>query len=153
MRYALRELRPADEECTVRHRHRMFVDAGRPDDAQMAARSEAFRVWLRPRLADRRYYGWMAEFDGQVVAGLGMMDVDWPPHPLHEEPARGYILNVYTEPAHRGQGLARQLTDIAIAEAKRRGLHVLFLHATEAGRAVYAKAGFRSINEMQLHLD
>lgn len=150
--YSLRNVSVADCDCIVRHRHRMFVDAGRSDDALMAERSATFRDWLRPRLADGRYYGWLCEHGTEVVAGLGMMTVDWPPHPLHLEPARGYILNVYTEPEHRRRGLARRLTERALTEARTRGLHVLFLHATEGGRLVYAQAGFRSLNEMQLHL-
>ena len=151
-RYALRPLGPTDLDIVVRHRHRMFVDAGKPDDDGLAGKSDAFRDWLIPRLADGRYYGWLALAGKEVAAGLGMMTVDWPPHPLHLEAARGYILNVYTEPAHRRQGLARLLTTRALDEARQRDLHVLFLHATEQGRYVYEQAGFRSINEMQLHL-
>lgn len=150
--YTIRPLTPADLDTIVHHRHRMFVDAGKPDDEAMRAKSAAFREWLQPRLADGRYYGWFAMAGEEVAAGLGMMTVDWPPHPLHLEPARGYILNVYTEPAHRRHGLARRLTDRALEESKQRGLHVLFLHATEQGRYVYEQAGFRSTNEMQLHL-
>ena len=149
--YSLRAIAGSDLDAIVRHRHRMFVDAGRPDDAGLRAKSDAFREWLQPRLADGRYYGWMIEHESEVVAGLGMMTVDWPPHPLHLEPARGYILNVYTEPSHRRQGLAKRLTERALAEAAERQLHVLFLHATEHGRLVYDQAGFRSTNEMQLH--
>ena len=130
----------------------MFVDAGRADNALMAERSAAFREWLLPRLADGRYYGWIIEHDNTTIASLGMMTVDWPPHPLHLEPARGYILNVYTEPAHRRRGLSRRLTNRALAEARKRGLHLLFLHATDQGRLVYEQAGFLAKNEMQLLL-
>lgn len=150
--YELRAVSAGDLDVVVRHRHRMFVDAGYADDASMAARSAAFRTWLAPRLADGRYYGWMLEQEGAVAAGLGMMTVDWPPHPLHEAPARGYILNVYTETAHRCRGLARRLTTRALDEARARGLRLIFLHATEAGRLVYERAGFKSKNEMQLLL-
>jgi ribosomal protein S18 acetylase RimI-like enzyme len=150
MMASLRPLQSSDLDTVVRHRHRMFVDAGRPDDADLAEKSAAFRDWLRPRLDDGRYYGWLACCDGEVAAGLGMMTVDWPPHPLHIEPARGYILNVYTEPQHRRRGLARRLTDCALAEARRRGLRLLFLHATQEGGLVYRAAGFSASNEMQL---
>ena len=150
--YRLREVQPTDLDTVVYQRHRMFVDAGRPDNDLMRERSAAFRGWLVPRLDDGRYYGWMIEHGGRAVAGLGMMTVEWAPHPMQLEPMRGYILNVYTEPAHRRRGLSRQLTQRAIDEARTRGLHVLFLHATDEGRLVYEQAGFKSRNEMQLIL-
>lgn len=130
----------------------MFIDAGRGTAESLAAMSQAYGEWLRPRLADGRYYGWLAESGGAVVGGLGMMTVDWPPHPLHLEPARGYLLDVYVAPAFRGRGIARALTQCALDEARRRGLHLLFLHATEQGRPVYAAAGFGPTSEMQLRL-
>jgi ribosomal protein S18 acetylase RimI-like enzyme len=150
--YRLRDITVDDLDTIVRHRHLMFVDAGRADDADLQTKSAAFREWLQPRLADGRYYGWLLIRGADIAAGLGMMTVDWPPHPLHIEPARGYILNVYTEPAYRRQGLAKRLTERALQEARERKLHLLFLHATEAGRLVYDQAGFKSTNEMQLRL-
>lgn len=149
VRYRLRSLAAGDLDIVVRHRHRMFVDSGWADDEVMAERTAAFRNWLAPRLEDGRYFGWLIEQGDTVAAGLGMMIIDWPPHPLHGEPWRGYILNVYTEPAHRRRGLARRLTDCALDEARRRGIRLVFLHATEEGRFVYEQAGFMAKNEMQ----
>jgi ribosomal protein S18 acetylase RimI-like enzyme len=149
---SIRAIAPADAAKVTEHRHRMFVDAGKPDDAALAAMSDAFLGWLRPRIESGVYFGWFAEEDGQVVSGLGMMTLDWPPHPLHLEPMRGYILNVYTEPTHRGRGLAKQLTERAMQEARARKLSLTILHATEMGKPLYAKLGFTGTNEMQYRL-
>lgn len=146
---SIRAITPADAAKVTEHRHRMFVDAGKPDDAALAAMSKAFHAWLLPRIETGEYFGWFAEEGGQVVSGLGMMTLDWPPHPLHLEPRRGYILNVYTEPSHRGQGLAKQLTQRAMQEARIRKLNLTILHATEMGKPLYAKLGFKGTNEMQ----
>jgi GNAT superfamily N-acetyltransferase len=145
----VRGIGPADAETVTRHRHRMFVDAGKPDDAALAAMSAAFLTWLRPRLEAGGYFGWFAESGGRVVSGIGMMVIEWPPHPLHLEPQRGYILNVYTEPEWRGQGLAKRLTGLALDAARERGLRLTILHATEMGKPLYAKLGFTGTNEMQ----
>ena len=149
---SIRAITAADAAKVTEHRHRMFVDAGKPDDATLRAMSEAFLEWLVPRIGDGSYFGWFAEEAGQVVSGLGMMTLDWPPHPLHLEPLRGYILNVYTEPSHRGRGLARQLTERAMQEARARKLSLTILHATEMGKPLYAKLGFTGTNEMQYRL-
>jgi ribosomal protein S18 acetylase RimI-like enzyme len=86
----------------------------------------------------------------QVVAGVGMMKLDWPSHPLYIEPLRGYILNVYTEPAYRGRGLATHLMKRLMGDARKRKISVITLHATEMGRPVYEKLGFHPTGEVRL---
>jgi len=130
----------------------MFRESGRPP-AQVAAMADPFREWLAPRLADGRYFGWIVEEGGAPVAGLGMMEIDWPPHPLHpREARRGYILNVYVEPGFRRRGLARLLMETAQEEARRRGIGYAILHATDQGRALYEALGWTDTAEMALSI-
>lgn len=147
-----RPVAATDLDLICRHRHEMFKASGRTD-AMMQPSTDAFRAWLRPRLSDGSYFGWIAEIGGVAVAGLGMMVIDWPPHPSHPEQAcRGYILNVFVEPSFRGRGLARALMDIAMAEAKRRQLQYVILHATAMGTPMYEKLGWRRTTEMSMTL-
>lgn len=147
----LRPLTPDDIDLICRHRESMFRDSGR-SEAVIAAMAAPFRAWLAPKLADGRYFGWAARADdGRDIAGLGMMEIDWPPHPSHPlDDRRGYILNVYVEPDHRRRGLARRLMDEAVAEAKRRGLRFMILHATDEGRPLYESLGWADTAEMAL---
>ena len=86
------------------------------------------------------------------MAGAGLLILDWPPHVIDPQPFRSYLLNVYTHPAHRGHGLARQLTEEAVAETRRRGIRIMSLHASEFGRPIYERLGFVPTNEMRLTL-
>jgi GNAT superfamily N-acetyltransferase len=141
-----------DLDLICRHRHEMFKASGRTD-AMVQPSTSAFKGWLKPRLDDGSYFGWMAQVDGIDVAGLGMMVIDWPPHPSHPLQARrGYLLNVFVEPFCRGQGLARALMDIALEEAKRRDLQYLILHATAMAMPMYEKFGWRRTSEMSMTL-
>lgn len=143
---------PADLDLVCRHRHEMFKASGRTDEA-LAPMSAAFRGWLEPRLASGDYFGWIAAEGGAPIAGLGMMVIDWPPHPSHPmQAARGYILNVFVEPERRGQGIARALMDLAMTEARRRGLQYMILHATAQGRPMYEKLGWAQTAEMSIAL-
>jgi GNAT superfamily N-acetyltransferase len=148
----LRPVAPGDLDTIVRHRSAMFRDSGRP--AELIAALEApFRAWLAPRLDDGRYFGWIIEQDGTPVAGIGMMELEWPPHPSHPtSDRRGYILNVYVEPTHRRRGLARRLMAAATDEAKARCLEFVVLHATEQGRSLYASLGWTSSREMAISI-
>jgi ribosomal protein S18 acetylase RimI-like enzyme len=100
-------------------------------------------------IEDGKYLGWLTSDGDHVVAGAGLMLLDWAPHPLDPRSTqRGYLLNVYVEPEYRRKKLASQLIDLALAEARRRKIRVVALHSTEAGRRLYENNGFRSTNEM-----
>ncbi len=56
----------------------------------------------------------------------------------------GELINVYTEPAHRGRGIGSALVGAAISEARVLGLARLVLQATDDSRRIYERAGFSS---------
>lgn len=144
----LRRLLPGDHAMVCAHREAMFLEAG-GDPQRLISMTEHFGPWLRPRLADGRYYGFVLLDNALPVAAIGLMAIDWPPHPAHPcQDQRGYVLNVYVEPSHRRQGLASKLMGLAEAEFTRRGLAFAVLHATEAGRPVYAGLGWAPTAEM-----
>jgi ribosomal protein S18 acetylase RimI-like enzyme len=137
-----------DLELICRHRYEMFREAGR-DAALLDRMTPAFRMWLQPRLADGSYFGFVTLDGDAPVAGIGLIEIDWPPHPLHpEQDRRGYVLNVYVEPSHRQRGIARHLMDRAEAAFSARGLPYAILHATELGRPLYAGLGWTPTTEM-----
>lgn len=139
-----------DAELIGQQRRRMFVDAGQPDDERMAGMVLEFVPWLRGKLADDKYVGWLASADGSVVGGAGLWLMEFPPHFLDTAPVRAYLLNFYTAPEFRGRGLASSLLDRCIEEARLRGCEVVSLHASRFGRPIYEKKGFRQNNEMLL---
>jgi GNAT superfamily N-acetyltransferase len=139
-----------DAELIAHQRRQMIVDAGQPDDERMAAMEQEFVPWLRGKLAEDTYIGWLASEDGVVAGGAGLWLMEFPPHFLHVEPLRGYLLNFYTVPEFRGRGLAKVLLKEAVAEARRRGCSVVTLHASKFGKPIYEKHGFKQTNEMML---
>ena len=60
-----------------------------------------------------------------------------------------YILNVYTEPGHRRQGLAHQLIAEILAWCRAQDIPRASLHASPFGRSVYQRLGFAQTNEMR----
>lgn len=144
---ALRPAVPADAALISGQRAAMFRDMG---TAYGPDAETAFVPWVRERLAGGTYLGWIVERGGEPVAGAGLMLIDWPPHAADPHPRRAYLLNVYVRPDARGLGLARALSGAAIEATRARGIRVLSLHASEAGRPVYEKLGFLPTNEMRL---
>lgn len=149
----IRRATPADAEGIGEQRVRMFVDAGAAKEEDMVTMLRNFVPWVRAKLADGTYTGWLAEQDGALVAGAGLWEMEWPPHFLHDEPRRAYLLNFYVAPGMRRQGLARRLLALAKAEAKARGIQVVTLHASKFGKPLYEQEGFEMSNEMRLISD
>ncbi|MCV0426243.1 MAG: GNAT family N-acetyltransferase [Roseibium sp.] len=144
----LRPLAPADCDLVCRHREEMFRASGHPDQT-LADMAETYRDWQRQSLDDGSYFGFVAEVDGHPIGAVGLMEIDWPPHPLHPLAAkRGYVLNLFVEPECRGQGIARKLMQAADGEFKKRGLDYAILHATKQGRPLYEKDGWAQTSEM-----
>jgi GNAT superfamily N-acetyltransferase len=140
-----------DLDLICRHREEMFRASNAPgrSDESLRAMTASFRVWIEPRLRDGSYFGYIVEEDGAAVAGIGLMIIDWPPHPLHpSEDKRGYVLNVFVEPSHRKQGLAKMLMGLGEAEIARRGVSFAILHATRMGRPLYERTGWTQTVEM-----
>ncbi len=149
----VRRLVPSDLELICGHRHSMFLEAGR-DPAQLQQMSANFRPWLRPRLADGRYYGFALMDGTEPAAAIGLMSIEWPPHPSHpNQDSRGYVLNVFVEPAYRRRGLASKLMKLAEAEFAQRGIGFAVLHATEVGKPVYEALGWTRTSEMAKALE
>ena len=144
-----------DLDLICRHREEMFRASNAPgrSDEVLSAMTRSFRVWIEPRLRDGSYFGYIAEEDGAVVAGIGLMIIDWPPHPSHpNEDKRGYVLNVFVEPSRRKRGLATRLMRLGEAEITRRGVSFAILHATRMGRPLYEQTGWTQTVEMSKQL-
>jgi len=148
--FEIRLATEADAELISEQRYRMFVDSTQVNDARLKEVTKNFVPWVRERLIDGRYVGWLTEEDERVVAGAGVLFMDFPPHWMDPEPIRAYLLNVYVDPGFRGRGLAKKLLEIAMNDARRRGIKVMSLHASEFGRPLYERNGFKSTNEMIL---
>ena len=135
------------------HRVAMFRDMGHADEAALDAMNANFIPWVRRKLESGEYVGWFAlAEDGEIVAGVGLWLMDWPPHMVGPGMPRANILNVYTRPDWRRKGLARELIRKALDWCREKGIRTVILHASEEGRGVYAEVGFQPTNEMRLQL-
>jgi GNAT superfamily N-acetyltransferase len=140
----------ADAELIGQQRQRMFVDSGQADDERMQTVIENFVPWVRAKLMDGSYVGWLVSEGERVVAGGGMWLMDFPPHWMDAQPVRAYLLNFYVDPGFRGAGLAYGLLKTAVNEARGRGIRVVSLHASKFGKPLYERNGFEVSNEMIL---
>ena len=75
--------------------------------------------------------------------------------PSYHNPAglSGHIMNIWTDPAFRGRGIAWRMLDLLTAAACERGCLTVSLHTTAMGRPLYQRYGFTATDdEMELEL-
>jgi len=149
---AIRAATPADLEAILHHRRRMCEDMGHRDAAVLDAMVADCRGRLRRWLEEGVYRGWLVEREGAVVAGGGIIVSAWLPNAADPQDRRATILNVYTEPAHRRQGLARALMEEMLRWCREQGFRAVTLDASDDGRALYESMGFRPTPQMRLDL-
>lgn len=136
------------------HRRLMFRDIGLGDAASIDQMCDRFRPWLAQKMQNDEYLGWFAvASDGGVAAGLGLWLMDWPPHMLGPGRWRANIINVYTRPEIRRNGLARRLVETALDWCRTNAVSTVILHASDGGRPLYESMGFKPSTEMRVILD
>jgi len=107
-----------------------------------AARRPGYAAWVGPRIAAGHYVGWFAMQDGEVVGGAGAVLLDWGPTRANPGGQMARIVNVFTVPALRGQGMARELLQAVLRQCEALGVREFNLGATPEGRGLYRSLGF-----------
>ena len=128
----------------------MFADMGEGTAAELDAMVARARPVVAQSLRDGSYRGWLVERGGMVIAGGGVAILTYQPGPADIDTRRAWVLNVYTEPSVREQGLARLVMTTIVAWCREQGLRTVSLHASRDGRHLYESLGFRPTNEMRL---
>jgi GNAT superfamily N-acetyltransferase len=129
----------------------MFASMGGFDELTLDAVRRASEPWTARLIEEGKYLGWITDDEGTPIASAGMLILDWPPHPLDPTGgARAYLLNVFVQHGYRRRGLARALLELCVAEARRRNIRVVSLHASREGAPLYEQLGFKASNEMLL---
>lgn len=120
---------------------------GLSDDADMTEVKHQSYEYYRKALHDSTHTAYLV-FNGDRFAGAGGINY-YQVMPTFRNPSgnKAYIMNIYTRPEYRRQGIARRMLDILIKDAKARGISFITLEATPMGRPLYEKAGFVPLND------
>lgn len=111
----------------------------------------AMREYMARQMPSGAFLAWVAESEGAIVATSGVTIFERPPNGANLTGLEAYLSNMYTLPDWRGRGLGTALVATCVAHLKATQVRRIWLHATEEGRPVYAKAGFvPSETEMEL---
>ena len=138
-RFAIRRAGPDDVTRVTDLRISFLREFDAPDDEDHYR--EAFERYARTALTDGSYVCWLAEAEDRVVGG-GAVAVYVRPATHGTQWREGCVMSMFTEPAYRSRGVGAAVV-AEILEYAKRGSVRLWLYATDAGRPIYERAGFR----------
>jgi ribosomal protein S18 acetylase RimI-like enzyme len=143
-----------DDPLIAQHFYQMWLDNQVPVEGIQSDWRNQTLQFIEQARQNLGYQAFMAEVNAQVVGSVsgqrfaGLYPMIFTPDYRQD----GYIWGVYVEPAYRGQGIATELTRLALAHLKALGCTRAILNASPSGKPVYEKLGFDNSNAMYLTL-
>ena len=69
--------------------------------------------------------------------------------PTYHNPSgnKAYIMNMYMAEEYRRQGIAIKVLDLLVQDARERGIDFITLEATDIGKPLYKKYGFKEMKD------
>ena len=108
------------------------------------------------RNIDETFTAILAEINGEIVSTAYLSISEKPANPSFITGKIGTILNVYTKPQFRKQGISTKVLAMLIDKAKKYNISKIELSATEMGKSLYERLGFREkqskYTNMQLYI-
>jgi len=150
--FQVRLATPDDIDTLVQLRLVFLQELGTlPPDSQRERFAKATDAYIREKLLNGEFLAWVAESEGRILGTSGLVFFGRPPVKENFSGQEAYIMNMYTCPEYRGQGIATALLREILLRVKQTGGRRIWLHTTEAGKPLYEKTGFvSSTSEMEL---
>ena len=105
----------------------------------------ANKIYFESALAEDSFVAWLATDNDKIIATSGLSFSVAPPSLDRLDGKVAYIMNMFTFPDYRKQGIAMKLLERTVEEAKSRGYSKITLNATDMGKPLYEKYGFKDV--------
>lgn len=150
----IRETTLSEDSLIAQHFYQLWRDNDVPETAIDSNWLDITLNFITQARQELFYQAFVAEVNSVIVgsASCQLFSGLYPNVFTAEYRKFGYIWGVYVEPAYRKQGIAKKLTQSAIAYLKAIGCTRVVLNASPSGKPVYSNLGFVESNAMQLDL-
>ncbi len=119
-----------------------YVVAGKEVPKDVDLKSALFDHYHR-HMADGTYVSWLAMDGDRIVGTSGMSFVEKPPYFTCPSGKLGLLSSMYTNPDYRRMGIAKELLDRVVGEARKYGCGSVHITASDMGVKLYTAYGFK----------
>ena len=145
----LREASGTDISVMAAHHRKMFEEIwerkGEHLDILKAGEIEnAYAQKLKTEMESGICKAWVIEEKGRIVSSGAITLVSFVPNPSDLSSQIAYLHSMYTEKSHRNKKCAQRIIHNVIKHCNSNGIKRILLNASDEGRPVYQKIGFRS---------
>lgn len=141
----------SDIETLIEYRLLFLKEAqGLPDNEVESILRNSLQGYFIKSLQNGSFISWIAYYEDQPIGFSGMVIREQPGNLEIPNGKTGYILNMFTLPSFRKNGVCSLLFQQLIDDARYLNLDRLDLHATREGEPVYRPFGFREPHDLVL---
>lgn len=120
------------------------------DDADMSVVEQNSRAYYKYALETGEHIAYLVYDKDKFIGTGGVSFYQVLPTCHNPSGKKAYVMNLYTAPEYRRQGVAFHTLDLLVRAAESRGVSQIALEATDMGRPLYQKYGFvEMVNEME----
>jgi len=121
------------------------------EDVDMSLVEKESFAYYKHALKSGEHIAYLVYDNGTFVGAGGVSFYQVMPTYHNTTGKKAYIMNMYTAPEYRRQGIAFHTLDLLVKDAKEQGVTQIALEATDMGRPLYERYGFVKIeDEMEL---
>ena len=150
MNIIFRQLTENDLNTFIRMRILQLREEGATEETDLVP---SLLDYYHRHIADGTFVSWLA-LDGKKIIGTsGISFVEKPPYFSCPSGKIGLLSSMYTDPAYRRQGIAKELLGRVVEEARTYGCGSVQITASDMGVLLYTDFGFvKNENFMQYRL-
>ena len=146
-----RKLEEKDLDTFIGMRITQLREEGATEDIDLVP---ALKDFYHRHMADGTFVSWLALDGDKIIGTSGMSFVEKPPYFSCPTGRIGLLSSMFTDPGYRRMGIAKELLDRVVNEARAYGCGAVWITASNMGVKLYTAYGFEhNGNFMQYKLD
>ena len=112
------------------------------DDVDMSVVEKESYAYYKRALENGEHIAYLVYDNGTFIGAGGVSFYQVMPTYHNPTGKKAYIMNMYTAPEYRRQGIAIHTLDLLVNDARELGVSQITLEATDMGRPLYENYGF-----------
>ena len=150
MAITYRRLKREDLDTLIAMRIMQLREEGAAEHMDLAP---ALKDYYERHMADGTFVSWLALDGNKIIGTSGMSFVEKPPYFSCPTGKIGLLSSMFTMPEYRRKGIAKELLNRVVEEARAYGCGVVQITASDMGVRLYTAYGFvHNGNFMQYRL-